>query len=108
LRIHDNISHDILMWIRIRIRGSMPLTNGSGSFYQTKKGPSMQVRCFYFNHRLKIGMISNIFADGAIFLNPLVRINRALNAKPLSSALLEIIRAYHKKALRRTGTFKST
>ncbi len=25
--------HDILGWIRIRIRGSMPLTNGSGSFY---------------------------------------------------------------------------
>ncbi len=25
--------HDISMWIRIRIRGSMPLTNGSGSFY---------------------------------------------------------------------------
>jgi hypothetical protein len=25
--------HDILVWIRIRIRGSMPLTNGSGSFY---------------------------------------------------------------------------
>jgi hypothetical protein len=24
---------DILVWIRIRIRGSMPLTNGSGSFY---------------------------------------------------------------------------
>jgi hypothetical protein len=23
--------HDILGWIRIRIRGSMPLTNGSGS-----------------------------------------------------------------------------
>ncbi len=23
--------HDILVWIRIRIRGSMPLTNGSGS-----------------------------------------------------------------------------
>jgi hypothetical protein len=23
--------HDILLWIRIRIRGSMPLTNGSGS-----------------------------------------------------------------------------
>ncbi len=26
-------SHDILVWIRIRIRGSMPLTNGSGSCY---------------------------------------------------------------------------
>jgi hypothetical protein len=25
--------NDILVWIRIRIRGSMPLTNGSGSFY---------------------------------------------------------------------------
>ncbi len=25
--------HDILMWIEIRIRGSMPLTNGSGSCY---------------------------------------------------------------------------
>jgi hypothetical protein len=25
--------HDILGWIRIRIRGSMPLTNGSGSCY---------------------------------------------------------------------------
>ncbi len=25
--------HVILVWIRIRIRGSMPLTNGSGSFY---------------------------------------------------------------------------
>jgi hypothetical protein len=25
--------HDILVWIRIRIRGSMPLTNGSGSGY---------------------------------------------------------------------------
>ena len=25
--------HDILVWIRIRIRGSMPLTNGSGSCY---------------------------------------------------------------------------
>ncbi len=25
--------HDILVWIRIRIRESMPLTNGSGSFY---------------------------------------------------------------------------
>jgi hypothetical protein len=24
--------HDILVWIRIRIRGSMPLTNGSGSW----------------------------------------------------------------------------
>jgi hypothetical protein len=24
---------DILVWIRIRILGSMPLTNGSGSFY---------------------------------------------------------------------------
>jgi hypothetical protein len=24
--------HDILVWIRIRMRGSMPLTNGSGSF----------------------------------------------------------------------------
>jgi hypothetical protein len=23
--------HDILVWIRIRIRGSVPLTNGSGS-----------------------------------------------------------------------------
>ncbi len=23
-------THDILVWIRIRIRGSMPLTNGSG------------------------------------------------------------------------------
>jgi hypothetical protein len=23
--------HDILVWFRIRIRGSMPLTNGSGS-----------------------------------------------------------------------------
>ncbi len=25
--------HDILVWIRIRIRGSMPLTNGFGSSY---------------------------------------------------------------------------
>ncbi len=25
--------HDILVWIQIRIRGSMPLTNGSGSCY---------------------------------------------------------------------------
>jgi hypothetical protein len=25
--------HDILGWVRIRIRGSMPLTNGSGSCY---------------------------------------------------------------------------
>jgi hypothetical protein len=25
--------HDILVWIRIRIHGSMPLTNGSGSCY---------------------------------------------------------------------------
>jgi hypothetical protein len=25
--------HDILVWIRIRIRGSMHLTNGSGSCY---------------------------------------------------------------------------
>ncbi len=25
--------HDILVWNRIRIRGSMPLTNGYGSFY---------------------------------------------------------------------------
>jgi hypothetical protein len=24
--------HDILVWIRIRIRGSMPLTDGSGFF----------------------------------------------------------------------------
>jgi hypothetical protein len=32
--------HDILVWIRIRIRGSMPLTNGSGSGF----------RSFYFHH----------------------------------------------------------
>jgi hypothetical protein len=25
--------HDILVWTQIRIRGSMPLTNESGSFY---------------------------------------------------------------------------
>jgi hypothetical protein len=25
--------HDILVWIRIRMRGSMPLTKGSGSCY---------------------------------------------------------------------------
>jgi hypothetical protein len=25
-------NHDIFVWIRIRIRGSMPLTNGSGSW----------------------------------------------------------------------------
>jgi hypothetical protein len=31
--------HDILVWIRIRIRGSMPLTNGSGSG-----------SCFFFRH----------------------------------------------------------
>ncbi len=26
--------YDILVWIRIRIRGSMPLTNGSGSYFR--------------------------------------------------------------------------
>jgi hypothetical protein len=32
-RKHCCGSMRILVWIRIRIRGSMPLTNGSGSFY---------------------------------------------------------------------------
>jgi hypothetical protein len=32
--------HDILVWIRIRIRGSMPLTNGSGCGSES----------FYFHH----------------------------------------------------------
>ncbi len=34
--------HDILVWIRIRIRGSMPLTNGSGSGCGSGS--------FYFHH----------------------------------------------------------
>jgi len=36
--------HDILVWIRIRIRGSMPLTNGSGSGSVCGSGSS------YFHH----------------------------------------------------------
>jgi hypothetical protein len=30
--------HDILGWIRIRIRGSMPLTNGSGTGFGSGSG----------------------------------------------------------------------
>jgi hypothetical protein len=36
--------HDILVWIRIRIRGSMPLTNGSGS------GSGFGLGSCYFRH----------------------------------------------------------
>jgi hypothetical protein len=36
--------HDILMWIRIRIRGSIPLTNGSGF------GSGCGSGSFYFHH----------------------------------------------------------
>jgi hypothetical protein len=36
--------HDILVWIRIRIRGSMPLTNGSGFGSWCGSGS------FYFHH----------------------------------------------------------
>ncbi len=46
--------HDILGWIRIRIRGSMPLTNGSGSWIWillfsslTFKMPAKKTRFFY-------------------------------------------------------------
>jgi hypothetical protein len=35
--------HDILVWIRIRIRGSMPLTNGSGSTVDSDPDPAIFV-----------------------------------------------------------------
>ncbi len=44
--------HDILVWIRIRIRGSMPLTNGSGSCYFRHRSSRCQQKTnflFYFS-----------------------------------------------------------
>jgi hypothetical protein len=41
--------HDILGWIRIRIRGSMPLTNGSGSFYFRHWPSRYQQKTNFFN-----------------------------------------------------------
>ncbi len=48
--------HDILVWIRIRICGSMPLSNGSGSRYfchwrsrcQRKTNFCKKIFCYYF------------------------------------------------------------
>jgi hypothetical protein len=41
--------HDILVWIRIRIRGSMPLTNGSG-YPDSDPDPDPGSGSCYFSH----------------------------------------------------------
>ncbi len=41
--------HDILGWIRIRIRGSMPLTNGSGSGFGSGFGSGSWIRILLFS-----------------------------------------------------------
>jgi hypothetical protein len=38
----NSLNHDILVWIRIRMRGSIPLTNGSRSGFRS--------RSCYFRH----------------------------------------------------------
>ncbi len=46
--------HDILVWIRIRICGSMPLTNGSGSCYFRHWPSRCQQKLVHLHHFSKI------------------------------------------------------
>ncbi len=58
--------HDILLWIRIWIRGSMPLTNGSGSCYFRHWSSRCQQKIVFFKFSCLLlfeGTFTSFFKD---------------------------------------------